>query len=115
MVKGMQQPRATLRISGELYQELVAIAEARDCTLQQALDFYLERVRQQAVEEARQTELKGMPEPRRRRKAKAKAKPTPEPKPRKTPVKLIECPECGRKVKECNLGSHRERVHRVKS
>ena len=74
MVRGTQQPRVTLRISADLYKELVAIAEARDCTLQQALDFYLERVRLKAIDDARQTELKGMPKPKVKRNPKRKSK-----------------------------------------
>lgn len=35
----------------ELYRELVQIAEERDCTLSQALEFYLERMRREIAEE----------------------------------------------------------------
>jgi hypothetical protein len=78
MAKATQQPRVTLRIAADLYYELVGIAEVRDCTLQQALDFYLERVRQQAKQEA--LELAGMPKPKpmavrpRKRKKQPKVK-----------------------------------------
>lgn len=42
-MKTTQEPRATIRINGELYKELRAIAEARDITLQQAMDFWIDR------------------------------------------------------------------------
>jgi hypothetical protein len=69
-VKTLQEPRVTLRISADLYNQLVAIAEARDCTLQQALDFYLERVKQEGKREAQQLILKSTPEPKPKEKIK---------------------------------------------
>ena len=44
-----QEPGATIRIDGELYKELRAISEARDCTLRQAMDFYIDRGRRSAA------------------------------------------------------------------
>lgn len=38
-----QEPGATIRVDGELYKELRAIAEARDCSLRQAMDFWVDR------------------------------------------------------------------------
>jgi len=128
-----QEPGATIRIDGEMYRELRAIAEARDCSLRQAMDFWIDRQKQEAIGAARQTELKGMPEPKKpKRKGKRKPKElidevdaffAPEihpieevgklliPKPKE---ELVDCPECWRKVKASKLQSHRERVHRVK-
>jgi len=40
-----QRPAATVRIDGELYSQLRAIAEERGCTLQQAMDFWVDRQR----------------------------------------------------------------------
>ena len=45
----LQEPGATIRIDGELYRELRAIAEARDCTLRQAMDFYVDRGKRSAA------------------------------------------------------------------
>jgi len=39
-----QEPGATIRVDGKLYQELREIAEARDCTLRQAMDFWIDRM-----------------------------------------------------------------------
>jgi hypothetical protein len=87
----MQQPRVTLRISGDLYKELVAVAEARECTLQQALDFYFERVKQQAIKEARQLQLPNTPGP----DTKAKLTPVPKPKAQSKPKPpKFECSIC---------------------
>ena len=38
-----QEPGATIRVDGEFYKELRAIAEARDCSLRQAMDFWVDR------------------------------------------------------------------------
>lgn len=109
MIKTTQQPRVTLRISADLYRELVSIAEARDCTLQQALDFYLERIRQQAREEARQMQLASLLEPepktKQKRTLKPKAKTSTEamksPEPVQTVIEAVQNPKPLFKCRRC--------------
>ena len=48
----VQEPRVVLRVPYSLYLEVVAIAEARDCTYQQAFDLWVRRQVQKGVEDA---------------------------------------------------------------
>ena len=49
MFRGLQLPSAVVRVSGEMYAELRDIAEVRDCTLNQAMEFYYDRKVKEAL------------------------------------------------------------------
>ena len=44
----MARPTVAIRIPGELYDELVEIADERDVTISQSLDIYIRRLRREA-------------------------------------------------------------------
>lgn len=69
-----QQVSATIRVPGEVYAQLITIAEARDCTISESFNIYLERIRKEAREEAREEVLENMPEPKPEPKPKRKSK-----------------------------------------
>ena len=69
-----QEPGATIRIDGQLYQELRAIAEARDCTLRQAMDFWIDRTVKHGTKEPKPVE--GRAEGGAKKRARSKAKRT---------------------------------------
>ena len=73
----MQEPGATIRIDGQLYRELRAIADARDCTLRQAMDFWIDRERAHGRENTKRADGGGGKGNRKpgKRSHKAKAKP----------------------------------------
>ena len=69
-----QEPGATIRIDGELYRELRAIADARDCTLRQSMDYWIDRL----IKERESANSKRIPKRAKRTKpkgSKPRAKP----------------------------------------
>lgn len=52
--RAMQTAAAGVRVPYDIYRRLVEIAEKRDCTMGQALDFYIREVAQEAVRQVRE-------------------------------------------------------------